>query len=106
VGDHLGDHRVVEGLISSPLRTPLSIRAPSSGKRKVLQRADGGQKALRRIFRVKPRLEGPAVEGKLFLRLRQRICRRRPELPFDEVLPVISSVTGCSTWRRVFISMK
>jgi hypothetical protein len=36
----------------------------------------------------------------------QRLARGDAQLPLDQVQPVIISVTGCSTCRRVFISMK
>jgi hypothetical protein len=39
-------------------------------------------------------------------RERQRFVGGDPQLQLHEVEPVTSSVTGCSTCRRVFISMK
>ena len=46
------------------------------------------------------------VDGEIGLREQQALARRDAELQLDEVRRVIASVTGCSTWRRVFISMK
>jgi hypothetical protein len=46
-----------------------------------------------------------AADRQLFLPERQRLARGDAELPFDQILAGNSSVTGCSTWSRVFISM-
>jgi hypothetical protein len=40
------------------------------------------------------------------VRLDERLARRRPDLLLHQVDAVTISVTGCSTWMRVFISMK
>ena len=45
-----------------------------------------------------------AVEADVVLGDTERLAGGDPELVGDEVTPVVSSVTGCSTWSRVFIS--
>lgn len=64
------------------------------------------QEALVGVTGVNPRFERVAANLQLFLLEWQRLAGGDAQLPFDEVLPVIISVTGCSTCRRVFISMK
>ena len=48
-----------------------------------------------------------ALEADLGLGERQLLARGDPQLELDQVeADVTSSVTGCSTWSRVFISRK
>ena len=59
-----------------------------------------------RVLGVDAAFDGVPVEADVLLAERQRRAGRDPDLLDDEVEPVIISVTVCSTWRRVFISMK
>ena len=83
----------------------MSIRTPGPiGSRNLVTVPAAGQKSC----------DGLAVDAELDrmaaqLRQaggRQRVAAREPELPTARSTPVKSSVTGCSTWSRVFISMK
>jgi hypothetical protein len=47
-----------------------------------------------------------ALEADLVLPAGERDALGNPDLLAHQVHPVIISVTGCSTWSRVFISMK
>jgi hypothetical protein len=72
----------------------------------VAQGADRRQEALFRILRVDARFDGVAVDGQFVLLLRQRLAGGTRSCHSTRSVPVIISVTGCSTCRRVFISMK
>lgn len=67
---------------------------------------DRRHEVLGRIFRVDARLDRVAIEADLVLLQRQRLAEGDAQLPLDEVDAGDQLVTGCSTWRRVFISMK
>ena len=93
------------GLIASPAARRYR-RAPRPGTARCAQRPGGGQKARRHVLGVKPRLEG--VAG----RCARSSCRSGSASPAatrnchsTRSMPVIASVTGCSTCSRVFISM-
>src|SRR6266542_6296775 len=58
------------------------------------------------VLGVDPALDGVAVEDDVVLRVAELLARGDPDLLADEVAPGHSSVTGCSTWSRVFISRK
>ena len=86
----LGDHRIVEGRdrvagAHAGLDADLGAVAHRRGKRQVMQRAGGGQEALRGVLGIEPRLEGVAVERDFALLARQLLAGRDPQLPFDEV---------------------
>src|SRR3546814_18094965 len=85
VGDQLGDHRVVIG--ADPVAfLDARIDADTPAEHKMIEPSGRGQKLLRRILGVKPRLHRPAVDAKLLLPLGQLLGRRDAELPFDPVL--------------------
>ena len=66
------------------------------------------QEAAEGVLGVDPRLDRVAADADhVVLAQRQRRAGRDPQLLLDQVeRPAIASVTGCSTWRRVFISRK
>jgi hypothetical protein len=60
-----------------------------------------------RLFSAQPHLDRVTVQPDVVLRQRQGFSAGGAQLQVDEVdAAVTSSVTGCSTWSRVFISMK
>ena len=105
VGDHLGDHRIVERRDRVAL-AHAAVDAHVVRQPQPLQRADRRQEAVVRILGIEPHFDGVAVDAQILLRLRQasRPTRRAAAIRRDRV-PVIASVTGCSTCSRVFISM-
>ena len=92
------------GLIASPGRTPVSIRAPS-GKRRWDRRPVAGRKpagtssAYSRASNAWPVIAMSCCCRGSGSPLATRSCHS------TRSIPVIASVTGCSTCRRVFISM-
>ena len=58
------------------------------------------------IFSAQPYLDGVAGEFNFLLDEAERLAGGDAQLQFDQVEPGVASVTGCSTCRRVFISMK
>src|SRR3546814_20844555 len=85
VGDQLGDHRVVIG--ADPVAfLDARIDADTPAEHKMIEPSGRGQKLLRRILGVKPRLPRPAVDAKLLLPLGRLLGRRDPELPFAQAL--------------------
>ena len=107
--DQLGDHRIVIGRDRRRLPRRRCRRAPrlhAAEMRNGRARPVEGRKPCDRILRIEPRLHRPAVDRKLVLPLRQRLAATPPAAAIrPDPAPVISSVTGCSTWSRVFISM-
>ena len=80
-------------------------RCGAAGKQ-MMQRAGRRQETARRVFGIEPRLDGMAVERDLVLRAAAAARRRRRATAIrPDRAPVTISVTGCSTCRRVFISM-
>ena len=109
MGDDLGDHRIVEGrdLVAFARRRNRRARLPRSGARCATSLPGRRQEALLRVFGIEPRLDRMAVDRELAPAssgsgspAATRICHS------TRSSPVIASVTGCSTCRRVFISMK
>ncbi len=84
VGDDLGDHRVVIGR-DEVARAHAGIDPHALRQVEDRKTAGRGQEVARRVFRIKPRFEGPAVDGKLVLPLRQGLTGGDAELPFDEI---------------------
>jgi hypothetical protein len=68
--------------------------------------APGRRNELVRVFGVDAAFDRMAADLDLALGKRQLFTGRHHDLRLDDVNPVIHSVTGCSTWTRVFISMK
>jgi hypothetical protein len=98
--------------MASPSRTPESTRtAPRSkghalGQRIHLQRAGGGQEVVVGVLGADARLDGVAVDAQLVLRSGSGSPAATRSCHSTRSRPVMASVTGCSTCRRVFISMK
>ena len=94
-----------QGLIRSPSSTPVSI-AQRARQHEMVEPPGRGQELVRRILGIEPRLDAhgrgsrarPGASAASRRRRRAAAIRPGPA-------PVISSVTGCSTWSRVFISM-
>ena len=57
-------------------------------------------------LRVNAALNGCAAQQKIRLREIEPNSGGNPNLPFYKIDPVTSSLTGCSTCSRVFISIK
>ena len=72
--DQLGDHRVVEGRDRIAL-LDTGLDAAVFAEVEMVERPDARQKALRRVLRIKPRLDRPAVDRQLVLLLRQLLAR-------------------------------
>ena len=126
MGDDLGDHRIVmraddlrihlvhphrgvdanafaRGLEGRPVRDAALLLIDVE----VVQRSGRRQKTLLRILGIEPRLDGVPVDRQLVLREAAAARRRRRAVASStRSSPVTASVTGCSTCRRVFISMK
>jgi len=66
----------------------------------------GEREELHRVLRIDPALDGVAAGSDVVPGRWQASPRRDPQLELDQVNPVVASVTGCSTCRRAFSSMK
>ena len=105
VGDQLGDHRVVERRDLVAFLDP-GFDPAFVAQVEMLEPPDARQEALRRVLGIQPRLDRPAVDAAA----RPASSAASPRSPRAVAIrpgrrPVISSVTGCSTCSRVFISM-
>ena len=94
-------------------RRPASQRAVDpdarrpSARRSTLHVPPVGRKPRRRVLGVDARLDRRARSSTTSSCVeRQRLARGDAQLLLDQVEPVTTSVTGCSTCSRVFISMK
>jgi hypothetical protein len=67
--------------------------------------ADGAEVVLR-VLGVDAHLDGVPVHAHVLLPERDALAGGDPQLRLHQVEPVTISVTGCSTWIRVFISEK
>src|SRR3546814_4769646 len=95
VGDQLGDHRVVIG--ADPVAfLDARIDADTPAEHKMIEPSGRGQKLLRRILGVKPRLHRPAVDAKLLLPLGQLLGRRDAELRSEEHTSELQSLMRIS----------
>ena len=93
----------------SPDRACVSKRTPAPAGHATARHAcrATGMKFLRRILGIDAHLDGVAAHGDV--RLRGSASGSPPAMRIisrTRSMPVIISVTGCSTWMRVFISMK
>ena len=110
VGDDLAEHRVVRRAHDLPGLERVvdpdtgAARPPDDG----VAVPAWGRKPAERVLGVHPRLDGVAADGDVVLGDRQRLAGGDAELELDQVEARRdrASVTGCSTWRRVFISRK
>ena len=107
VDDQLRDHRVVE---TGDLGAGDDTRVhPDSGAARL---AVGGDPTRRRqeaagdVLGIDPALDRVAAQLHVLLPDRERLARGDEDLLRTRSIPVTSSVTVCSTWMRVFISMK
>ena len=120
VHDDLAEHRVVgrrhdlaalqRGVDPHPAAAGEN-RSADPGQRTSSAVPACGRKPWNGVLGVDPGLDRVAVQRDVVLGERQRLAGRDPELELHEVErlavdPTASSVTGCSTWRRVFISRK
>ena len=79
----------------------------ASGQRTSVGRAGLRQEAAEGVLGVDPGLDRVPVDGDVVLGERQRLAGGDPQLQLDQVeAGDRASVTGCSTWSRVFISRK
>ena len=105
-GDHLGEHRVVAAADGRALGEARVDADVFPGRLAQRQHGPAGrQEAARRVLGVDAGLDGVAVHaiGRAAVSsspAATRSCHSTRSSPYT------SSVTGCSTWRRVFISMK
>ena len=86
MGDDFCDHGIVERrdrVAGSHTR----INTRIFRRREQCKLASGRQKIPRRVFRIKPRLESPAIYGKFVLTFRQRFTGGYTQLPFDQIKP-------------------
>ena len=89
VDDQLGDHRIVvrrDLVAGAHAGVHAHRRRRSPAPRRCDERADRRQEAAVRILGVDARLDRVTAKRELVLPLRQRLARRDPQLPFDEVL--------------------
>ena len=107
VGDHLAEHRVVDGA-DAPARSQRGVDADAVADRPRDEagHAGLGQEPAEGVLGIDPRLDGVARDGDVVLGERQRVARAMSSCRSTRSRPVTSSVTGCSTWSRVFISRK
>ena len=106
-GNDLGDHRIVERRHRVAL--PHTGIDPGEFGRREAQSMQGPglrQKSALRILGIEPCLDRMPVEDEVLLAKRERLAGSDPDCHSTRSSPVTASVTGCSTWRRVFISMK
>ena len=110
VGDHLGEHRVV---VAADRRCPRRVRESTRtpvARRLVERRAPSppvGRKPRAGILGVDAGLDGvPGQRDVVLRRSEQLLPAAMRSCRSTRSRPVTSSVTGCSTCRRVFISMK
>jgi len=103
----LGDQRVVE---ADDLVALLDPRVDAYARTRGLGVADDATgrrpEARTRVLGVDAALERVAAQRDVGLGDRQRRAAGDLDLPRTRSKPVTSSVTGCSTWMRVFISRK
>ena len=86
VGDHLGQHRVVEGADLGPgLHAGLDPDARGGVGLEALDPTHARQVAAGRVLGVEPHLDRVPGARDLLLRQRQRLARGDPDLPLDEV---------------------
>ena len=107
VGDDLGEHRVVVRGDGIALAHAV-VDAQIPGRRREREMRDGaggGEESALGVFGVDPRLDRVPGDRQRRLPGRQRLAGRDPDLHSTRSVPVTISVTGCSTWSRVFISM-
>ena len=71
-----------------------------------LHGAGAGEEIARRVFGVDPHLQRRAVQANVLLAPGQRLAGGDAQHGLTRSMPVTISLTGCSTWIRVFISMK
>ena len=104
--DDLGDQRVVEGRHGVAV-VEVGVHADARPARGVEggDLARGGQEVLR-VFGVDAALEGVAVKLDCPLVKDRGMPAAMRSCSLTISMPVIISVTGCSTCTRVFISMK
>ena len=110
VGDHLAEHRVVrraddlpalERLVDADLRGRRASRTNQVGGARLREEPAEG------VLGVDPRLDRVAGDDDVVLAGTAAARRpRRRAGACTRSRPVTASVTGCSTWRRVFISRK
>ena len=105
VGDDLGQHRVestadLVALDDAGIDPDAGTARPSKALDAPGRRKESGLG----VLRVEPDLDRMAVGRDVRLLEAERLAAGDPQLVVDEVAPGDGSVTGCSTWRRVFIS--
>ena len=107
MGNELREHRVVavRDLVALP---DTGVDADVVWPRDDLEATRRGQEARVGILGVDARLDRVALGRRRLAQAEGHEGRPAAirELVVDEVTPVTASVTGCSTWRRVFISRK
>jgi hypothetical protein len=94
----------MEGM-TYPGKIAVSTRTPNPRQETGPDRPRAGDEALR-VLRVDTALDAVPTEMDVLLLEPELLPVRNAELLPHDVDPVIASVTGCSTWMRVFISRK
>ena len=88
VGDDLREHRIVVRADDRPLlHAGIDADAVALRERRRPEAAGRRPEIGGRVLGIEPHLDGVAGERDLLLAERQRLARRDPELPFDEVEP-------------------
>ena len=107
--DHLGQHRiVVDGNLVALWHAGVdaNVFARLPGIRYAAIRPVEGRNSRARILGIEPRLDRMAARCHFLLAQRQSSPAATRSCHSTRSRPLIISVTGCSTWSRVFISMK
>ena len=104
--DQLRDQRVVvrrDDVVAIAVRVDAHARAARQVELADLARV---RREGDRVLGVDAALDGVAAQAEVALRHRELLARRDADLLLHQVDAGHLSVTGCSTWMRVFISMK
>ncbi len=88
MGDHLGDHRVVEGRDREPiLHAMIDAHAGAGCRPPHIDAAGLGQEAGIGILGIEAHFDSVSGKGDVVLRQRQFFAAGDAELPFDEIEP-------------------
>ena len=106
--DHLAEQRVVERRdLAARLHPGVDADPRPGGQHHAVERPGTRHEVVRRVLGVDAQLDRAAARRDVLLAQRAAARRRRSAAARrSRSTPVIASVTGCSTWMRVFISMK